>query len=122
MNRIDAKRFAERWISNWNSKDVDAVLAHYVDNATFISPKAAGLVGNAVLNGKDALALYWRTAAAKITIHFTLDRIVWDGEANELVVFYEANLNGVRTRTCETMRFDRTGRQLSGEALYGAAI
>jgi len=123
MNRIEANAFAASWISAWNRKDVDAVLAHYVDDAKFVSPKAAVLVGNAVVQGKQALSQYWKLAATKIEkIEFTLDRIVWDPDANELAIFYEANLNGVRNRACETMKFNRSGRQVSGEAMYGAAI
>jgi ketosteroid isomerase-like protein len=123
MNRAEAQEFAANWIRAWNRKDVDAVLSHYVENAKFVSPKAAAFVGNAIVDGKIALAQYWHTAAKKIeTIEFKLDHIVWDSAANELVVFYEANLNGVRSRACERMTFDASGRQLSGEALYGAAV
>jgi len=121
MNRIEANQFAENWISAWNRKDVNAVLEHYVDDAKFVSPKAATFVGNSVVVGKKALSQYWELAAKKIErIEFTLDHIVWDSEANELVMFYEANLNGVCHRACELMKFDSSGRQLSGEAMYGA--
>jgi hypothetical protein len=37
-------------------------------------------------------------------------------------VVYEANLNGERKRACEIMRFDESGRQIRGEALYGAVL
>jgi hypothetical protein len=40
----------------------------------------------------------------------------------ELNVIYEANLNGERKRACEIMQFDTVGRQVRGEALYGAII
>jgi hypothetical protein len=97
--------------------------SHYVDDATFISPKAQLFVGGATIRGKAALERYWRTASAKIeTLEFRLDRAVWDGDSRQLVVFYEANLNGTRARACELMSFDDQGRQLSGEALYGAAV
>jgi ketosteroid isomerase-like protein len=123
MNRNDALQFARNWIDAWNRKDVNAVLSHYVEDAIFVSPKAASFVGNPVVRGKAALANYWQLAAKKIDkIEFTLDRIGWDSTANELVVFYEANLNGVRCRAAEAMTFDAAGRQLSGEALYGAPI
>jgi hypothetical protein len=70
-----------------------------------------------------AVARYWQLAAIKIEkIEFTLDHIVWDSTSNELVIFYEANLNGVRSRACATMKFDSCGRQVSGEAMYGASI
>ena len=123
MTRSEAQAFAERWVDAWNRRDIDAVLAHYVDDATFISPKAQTFVGTPVVRGKDALERYWRTGSFKLqTIEFKLDRIVWDGDSHELVVLYEANLNGTKSRACELMRFDDGGRQLSGEALYGAVI
>ena len=123
MDRAEANEFAARWISAWNRKDVDAVLEHYVDDAKFISPKAAAFVGTAVIEGKKALSQYWKLAAQKLDkIEFTLDRALWDAGSNELVIFYEANLNGVRSRACETMKFDSSGRQLSGEAMYGAPV
>jgi ketosteroid isomerase-like protein len=123
MNRTEANEFAARWISAWNRKDVDAVLVHYVDDAKFVSPKAAAFIGTAVVEGKKALSQYWKLAAKKIEkIEFTLDRTVWDADSNELVIFYEANLNGVCSRACETMKFDSAGCQLSGEAMYGAPI
>jgi ketosteroid isomerase-like protein len=123
MDRTEANEFAANWISAWNRKDVDAVLAHYADDATFVSPKAAAFVGYSVVEGKQALSQYWHLAAKKIEkIEFTLDHVVWDADSNELVIFYEANLNGIRSRACEVMKFDSTGRQMSGEAMYGAPI
>jgi ketosteroid isomerase-like protein len=123
INRSEANAFATNWIRAWNRKDVDAVLKHYVDDARFISPKAATFVGNPVIEGKKALSEYWHLAAKKIEkIEFKLDHIVWDSDSNELVIFYEANLNGVRSHACESMKFDSSGRQVLGEAMYGALI
>ena len=123
MNRIDADEFAANWISAWNRRDVNAVLEHYVDDARFVSPKAATFVGSPIVEGKEALSRYWQLAAKKTEkIEFTLDHIVWDSTSNELVIFYEANLNGVCSRACETMKFDSFGKQVSGEAMYGASI
>src|SRR5262245_65160279 len=77
MNRIEANAFATNWINAWNKKDVDAVLEHYVEDAKFISPKAASFVGNPVIEGKRALSEYWHLAAKKIEkIEFKLDHIV----------------------------------------------
>lgn len=123
MTRSEALEFATRWVAAWNRRDIDAVLAHYVDDATFISPKAQLFVGTPVIRGKAALERYWRTGSAKLeTLEFKFDRAVWDGDSRQLVVFYEANLNGTKTRACELMSFDDQDRQLSGEALYGAAV
>jgi hypothetical protein len=116
-------RFAEDWVSAWNRRDVDAVLAHYADAAQFTSPIARSVVGRPVLRNKQELADYWRGALSRIsTLEFTLDHAAWDERRRELNVVYEANLNGERKRACEIMRFDAEGRQISGEALYGAVI
>jgi hypothetical protein len=116
-------RFAEDWIAAWNRRDVDAVLAHFAEEAQFVSPVARSVVGRAVLRNKQELADYWRGALARIaTLEFRLDHAAWDERCRELVVVYEANLNGERKRACEIMRFDAAGRQIAGEAMYGAVI
>ena len=76
-----------------------------------------------MIEGKKALSEYWRLAAKKIEkIEFKLDHIVWDSDSNYLIIFYEAKLNGVCSRACEAMKFNSSGRQVSGEAMYGAVI
>jgi len=115
--------FAEAWIAAWNRRDVDAVLAHFAEEAQFVSPVARNFVGRPVLHNKQELAAYWRAALTRIaTLEFTLDHAAWDERQRELNVVYEANLNGERKRACEIMQFDATGRQIGGEALYGAVI
>jgi steroid delta-isomerase len=115
--------FAEAWIAAWNRRDVDAVLAHYAEDARFTSPVARAVVGRPVLRNRQELGDYWRSALARIaTLEFRLDHAAWDERRRELVVVYEANLNGERKRACEIMRFDAAGRQVASEALYGAAI
>jgi hypothetical protein len=115
--------FAENWIAAWNRRAVDAVLAHYADDAQFVSPLARNFVGRPVLRDKTELAGYWRAALERIkTLEFTLDHAAWDERRRELNVVYEANLNGERKRACEIMQFDASGRQIRGEALYGAVI
>jgi SnoaL-like domain len=115
--------FAESWIAAWNRRDVEAVLAHYSEEAQFVSPVARNLIGRPILRNKQELESYWRTALARIsTLEFKLDHAAWDERRLELNVAYEANLNGERKRACEIMQFDPTGRQVRGEALYGAIV
>ena len=115
--------FAEFWIAAWNRRDVEAVLAHYAEEAQFVSAIAGNLVGRPILRNKKELEDYWRTALARIsTLEFKLDHAAWDERRLELNVIYEANLNGERKRACEIMQFDAAGRQVRGEALYGAII
>jgi ketosteroid isomerase-like protein len=116
-------RFAEAWIAAWNRRDVDAVLAHFDENAQFMSPMARNFVGRPMLQNKKELAHYWRAALERISsLEFELDHASWDEKRRELNVVYEANLSGERKRACELMQFDESGRQIWGEALYGAFI
>ena len=115
--------FAETWIAAWNRRDVDAVLAHFADDAEFVSPAAHKFVGRSVLRNRKEIGDYWRTALGRIsTLEFKLDHASWDERRRELTVVYEANLNGERKRACEIMQFAPEGRQIRGEALYGAAV
>lgn len=115
--------FAESWIAAWNRRDVDAVLAHYSEAGQFVSPMASNVVGRPVLRDKKELEHYWRTALARIaSLEFKLDHAAWDENRRELNVVYEASFNGERKRACEIMQFDVSGRQIRGEALYGAII
>jgi hypothetical protein len=113
----------ESWIAAWNRRDTKAVLAHFAEEAQFVSPVARNLVGRPVLRNKKELEDYWSAALKRISIlEFRLDHATWDERRRELNVVYEANLNGERKRACEIMQFDAAGRQIKGEALYGAAI
>jgi len=115
--------FAETWIADWNRRDVEPVLAHFAEEAQFVSPVAGDFVGRPVLRSKKELEDYWRGALDRISVlEFELDHATWDEKRRELNVVYEANLNGERKRACEIMQFDAAGRQIRGEAFYGAAI
>jgi hypothetical protein len=115
--------FAETWIAAWNRRDVEAVLAHFAEDAQFVSPVARNFVGRPVLRNKKEIEDYWLGALDRISIlEFKLDHATWDERRRELNVVYDANLNGERKRACENMQFDASGRQIRGEAFYGAAI
>ncbi len=123
MKNFDPRAFAERWVADWNKKDVEAVLAHFTDDCLFVSPKAAAIVGDGRVEGKDALRDYWTRAVAKFPkLEFRLEDAVWNAEARTLFVIYEARLDGGGTRALEVMRFDTDGKVERGEAFYGAPI
>ena len=123
MTHESMMMFAETWIAAWNRRDIDAVLVHFAEEAQFVSPVALNFVGRPVLRNKKELEDYWRRALDRISVlEFKLDHATWDERRRELNVVYEANVNGERKRACETMQFDTSGRQIKGEAFYGAAI
>lgn len=116
-----AERFGKEWCDAWNARDLERVLAHYTDDVRFVSPTAARVTGNAVVEGKEALRAYWTTALASIgALLFSFDRALWDPEARELTVVYDRELDGRRDRACEFFRFTEDGQVSAGEAMYGA--
>jgi len=105
MTHESIMALAESWIAAWNRRDVDAVLAHYAEEAQFVSPVASKLVGRATLRNKKELEDYWRSALARIpALEFKLDHAAWHEKRRELNVVCEANLNGERKRACEIMQ------------------
>ena len=71
--------FAETWIAAWNWRDVEAVLAHFAEEAQFVSPMARNFVGRPVLRNKKELEEYWRGALDRISVlELKLDHATWD--------------------------------------------
>jgi RimJ/RimL family protein N-acetyltransferase/ketosteroid isomerase-like protein len=59
----DPDEFAVAWAAAWNAHDVEAVLAHFAEDAVFSSPVAPRVVpgSDGILRGKAALRDYWTT-------------------------------------------------------------
>jgi len=64
MNIDDAQRFAEQWVADWNSHDLDRIMRPYAEDMTFRSPVAARIVPDSggVIRGRGALRAYWAEA------------------------------------------------------------
>ena len=119
--RIDARVFADRWISDWNRKDVEAVLSHFSESVVFTSPRAKVVVGSASVNGKSSLREYWTKAIDRIqTIHFTLDYVI--SEEDRMSIVYIAEIDGRRMRCVEFMVFGDDGLVREGEAMHGIEL
>jgi steroid delta-isomerase len=112
--------FAAAWIANWNARDVEAVLSHFVDDCVFESPVAQSVTGEGRLVGKAKLRAYWDAALARIpSMHFTLDDVAWDSGRRTLAVMYTSRVGERVTSSSELMTFDAQGRQTLGRAYYG---
>ena len=119
----DALRLARQWIGHWNARRLEAVLSMFGEDAVFVSPKAQNLIGQARVEGKAALRHYWTRALEKIgQIEFKLDTADWDAATSTVVVIYEANLAGQRSRAAERWVLDADGRIQYGEAYYGVGV
>ena len=123
MTPDDARTFAARWAEAWNTRDVERVLAHFHDDVVFTSPTALAVMGTPTVRGKDALRAYWTTALSRLTsLHFTVDRVVWDAEGRELAIIYTSETDGKARRVSENLVFDPAGEIVAAEVFHGVAL
>jgi len=119
--RIDARTFADRWISEWNRKGVEAVLSQFSESVVFTSPRAKAVVGSSRIEGKSSLREYWTKAIDRIqTIHFTLDYVISDGD--RIGIVYIAEIDARWMRCVEFMVFGADGLVREGEAMHGIEL
>jgi hypothetical protein len=64
ISREFAERFAEKWIADWNARDLPRVLSHYEDDFEMASPLIIEIAGepSGVLRGKKKVGAYWEKA------------------------------------------------------------
>lgn len=104
--------FSARWVEEWNSRDLDRILAHYAPDVVFRSPVAARLVpgSQGVIRGREALRDYWATALAQVPdLRFELVDVC--AGVSTLLIRFRNQLGAVR---CEVLRFE-DGLVVEGE-------
>jgi ketosteroid isomerase-like protein len=118
MDQPDVHAFADDWVRAWNAHDVDAVLAHFADDAVFTSPVAAQLLPdtNGVLTGKPAIRAYWAAALARVPdLHFEVVGVY--AGVDTVVINYRNHVGGL---VCEVLRF-AGGLVVRGDGTYQSA-
>jgi ketosteroid isomerase-like protein len=113
--RMNWNDFAERWCADWNSHELDRVLAHFAEDVVFTSPVAASLFPETGgrLVGKAALRAYWEEGLRRIPdLHFTIERVF--GGIDTVVIQYR-NQKGASVG--EVLRFDG-GKVVRGDGTY----
>ncbi len=119
--QVNAQSFADRWISDWNRKDVEAVLSHFREDVIFTSPRAKALFGSPRMEGKAKLREYWETAVSRIQkLQFTLHYVISDGD--QMAIVYVAEIDGKRLRAVEFLVFGEDGLVSEGEGMYGVEL
>lgn len=123
MTTETAQRFAQEWIERFNARDFRAVLAEFTEDCTFTSPRAQARGGNGVVHSRAALGEYWGAALQSIqSLHFVLDRALYDPSARSLAIVYQSAIDGHTNRAVEIYEFDEHDRIVRGEAMYGASL
>lgn len=113
---IDLARFPQIWLDDWNSHDIDRILAHYDEAVRFHSPFAEVLTGSGVIVGKEALRAYWAPALANrpgLTFHL---RAAYVGHLSVSLHYGDERDRSV----IETLVFGEAGRVVFGTACYAA--
>lgn len=116
MDRAAAGRFVEAWCANWCKVDIDAVVAHFAENAEMRSPLALKLTDSPVVAGAENIRAYWRQAYGSIeSADLKILNWSWDDTIARLTVWWQLG----DTRASEFMDFDHAGRVVRSEAFYG---
>jgi ketosteroid isomerase-like protein len=116
MTRDEALRFAEGWVSAWNARDLDRILAHYSDDFEMTTPFIVKMMGtpSGQLKGKEQIRSYWLRALERFPdLHFEiLDVFAGVGS----VVIYYKSIQGLLA--CEVFYFDEQGKICKAAAHY----
>lgn len=115
MTPSEPTRFAAQWISQWNARDAEAVLAQYADDVVFTSPRALKVVpeSGGTVRGKDALRRYWTLALeGNPDLHFDLLGVY--AGIDSIVIQYRNQVGGL---VSEVLIF-RDGLVVEGHATH----
>ena len=116
LDKAKAEKFARAWMSAWNDRDIDRILAHYSDGVVFHSPRIALVLGNkaASVTGKPALRDYWTRALERSPeLFFELENVLTGSHA--LTPLYT---NHREELVAETFIFDADGEVRESIAAY----
>ena len=120
MTHEKAVAYAHTWAEAWNARDVERVLGLFHDDCTFTSPTALAVVGVATVRGKPALRAYWSKALERIqSLHFTIERVVWDATSREIAIDYVSIVDGRHKRVSENLILGSDGLVESAEVFHG---
>ena len=115
MLEIDPITFAESWCAAWNARDIDAVLAHFHDEATFTSPFAKRVWpdSSGVFAGKAAIRAYWSEGLKLVPdLHFRVETVF---AGVDTVVIHYVNQSGRHVAEVLTFLGDKV---ISGHGTY----
>lgn len=105
---MDIAKFANGWISAWNSHDLNLILSHYSDDIEITTPMIKLATGGTVdsLKGKEKVREYWQKALDKIPdLHFEFIDVT--GGVNSVVIYYKSIMN---KKSMEVMFFNDEGK------------
>jgi SnoaL-like domain len=118
LTEAEARKFAEHWITAWNSHDIEAVLSHYGPAIVLTSPVAAKLFNDpsGTLVGIHTLRNYFKRGLEIYPqLRFELLDVLWG--ITSVVLYYR---NQVVRQTGEFMELDASRKVLRVVANYSS--
>ena len=115
MDAQRAEKFAEEWITAWNSHNLETILSHYEEDFEMSSPLIVQAMGepSGMLRGKDRVGEYWGKALTRYPdLHFEKLHVLTG--ANSVTIIY----NGVRGLSAEVFHFSTSGKVSGAFAHY----
>ena len=87
MDREEAVRFAEGFLSTWNSQDVDSVLSCYTEDCIYLDPNTQGAV-----KGHESLRKYLSKLFQQWKMHWSLREFFLFNDKNGGAFLWHAEL------------------------------
>lgn len=56
------------------------------------------------------------------SLRFTVDRVLWDPETQELAIVYVSEIDGTSKRVSENLRFGPSGLVVAAEVFHGTHL
>lgn len=116
LTREFAEAFARDWLSAWNDRDIERILAHYGEEIIFHSPRISRVMGNGAMSvfGKKALRDYWTKALGLAPqLFFELDEVLTGSDT--VTILYT---NHREELVAETFVFGPDGKVVRAIAAY----
>ncbi len=116
LTEKEARELAGHWIKAWNAHDLDAIMLHYDEDVTLVSPVALKVLNipSGMVKGKNALRAYFAKGLEVYPdLKFELIDVMWG--VNSLVLYYK---NQKGTKVGEFMEAGPTGKILKVVANY----
>ncbi|QHT72272.1 nuclear transport factor 2 family protein [Rhodocytophaga rosea] len=104
----EARIFAEKWISSWNTHNLDDILSHYAEDIEVTTPMIRIATGGeqSTLTGKQAVANYWATALKKLPdLKFELVEVTTG--VHSVALYYKSVMGKM---AIEVMFFNQEGK------------
>lgn len=116
ITELDAEALAQKWISAWNSHNLDTILSHYDPNVILTSPVAAKILTepSGTVEGITALRDYFKRGLEVYpNLRFELLDVLWG--LSSIVLYYK---NQKSTKTAEFMELGENGKIVRVVANY----